>query len=219
MSLTQVDQSVANQTAIIKRRLALEARIRGGANWFFLIAALSIINSIIYVAGGRLTFLFGLGLTQVIDGLCYAIAREVSPDVGIFVRFIGLVADLAVAGVFAVAGILARKRFRWAVISGTVLYGLDGLICLLAASWLGLGLHIFVTFVLIAYLKSMNNLNQLEANGMTDAMRASLASRQEAQETTQQKTGKRAILYLFIIVMFACVVFGLAWFVATNFVH
>lgn len=45
--------------------------IKGGANWFYWIAGLSIINTLIIFFNGDVNFIVGLGLTQIIDAIFY----------------------------------------------------------------------------------------------------------------------------------------------------
>src|SRR5262249_466386 len=49
--------------------LALARQFNAGSSWFFWIAALSVINSLIAVFGGNWRFIFGLGITSVADAL------------------------------------------------------------------------------------------------------------------------------------------------------
>ena len=47
---------------------ALDQRYKSGARWFFWIAALSLITSLVSFSGGGFGFFLSLGVTQVIDG-------------------------------------------------------------------------------------------------------------------------------------------------------
>src|ERR1700740_1421511 len=49
------------------QKLRAEQMVKGGASWFLWIAGLSIVNSIIGMAGGGGDFIVGLGVTQVGD--------------------------------------------------------------------------------------------------------------------------------------------------------
>ena len=46
----------------------LAAQTTNGASWFYWIAGLSAINSVVYLSGSDWSFLAGLGLTQLADG-------------------------------------------------------------------------------------------------------------------------------------------------------
>src|SRR5512138_3090367 len=49
--------------------MALDARIKSGAAWFYWIAGLSLINSVAALSGSKWGFILGLGITQVFDAI------------------------------------------------------------------------------------------------------------------------------------------------------
>ena len=51
---------------------AWAAQAKGGANWFYWVAALSLINSAAFVFGAGVHFLAGLGLTEIADAVIAA---------------------------------------------------------------------------------------------------------------------------------------------------
>jgi len=140
----------------------LAARFRNGANWFFWIAGLSMVNSIMFLSGGELNFVVGLGLTQVIDGIAGAIAKE-AKDAEMVVRVVAFGLDVVIAGFVVGFGVLARKGFDWAFLVGMVLYAFDGLIFLLVQDWLSIGFHVFALFCIWAGLKALRELRQYAA--------------------------------------------------------
>jgi hypothetical protein len=145
-------------------RPALEMHLRSGANWFFWIAALSLINSVILLTNGHWSFLAGLGITQFIDVL----ASQVSDSVGSAGTVIAMVLNVTVFGAFVLFGIQARKRQNWAFIVGMVLYGLDGLLFLLVQGWLSIAFHIFALYCIFKGMSANNRLTELEkAAGVT----------------------------------------------------
>lgn len=134
----------------------LENRVRSGANWFIWIAALSIINSVIILFSGKWSFLAGLGITQVIDGLAY----NLSGELGGAVTVVAMGLNLLVAGAFVVLGLQARKRQNWAFITGMVIYALDGTIFLLVQGWLSIAFHLFALYQIYQGLRANNQLKQ-----------------------------------------------------------
>lgn len=112
--------------------------LQSGANWFFWIAGLSAINSFFILMGGEWSFIIGLGITLVFDG----IAREIG-GLGFAVA---IVLDVLVLLTFVGFGVFARKRHTWAFIVGMVLYSLDGLLFVLFQAWLNVGFHVFALF-------------------------------------------------------------------------
>ena len=103
-----------------------EARATTGARWFYWIAALSLLTSIISLVGGGWAFFVSLGVTQIIDGIANALAARVGGSV----KVIALAFDLFAAGIFALMGYFASKRHAWAFVLGMALYVLDALLLL-----------------------------------------------------------------------------------------
>jgi hypothetical protein len=147
---------------VLEARLRVESQVKSGAGWFYWIAGLSLINSVIMMLGGGWSFIIGLGITQLIDAVAGVIAEELGPSTGIVIRIVAFVLDIGIAGIVAGFGIFARKRHKWAFIVGMVLYGLDGLIFLWAGDYLSIGFHLFALFGLYRGVKALGQLAALE---------------------------------------------------------
>ncbi|HZI48805.1 MAG TPA: hypothetical protein VFD75_13485 [Pyrinomonadaceae bacterium] len=119
---------------------ALDQRYKSGARWFFWIAALSLITSLVSFSGGGFGFFLSLGVTQVIDGF----ARGMSEELGDSVKVVALLFDVFVAGVFVFLGWLALKRQMWSFVLGVVLFALDALILLAFQVWISFAFHVYV---------------------------------------------------------------------------
>jgi hypothetical protein len=158
-----------NQVAKIEEKLKLENRIKNGASWFFWIAALSLVNSIILTVGGQWNFLIGLGITQVIDGIASGVAAEAGVEAATIIKILAFTADIVIAGVFVVFGILAMKRYKISFIIGMILYALDGLIFLMVPDLLSLGFHLFALFGLYTGLQAYNKLKEMEHSEISPA--------------------------------------------------
>lgn len=115
----------------------LEKQVENGANWFFWIAGLSLVNSVLFLTNIEWGFFFGLGITQIID----VIATEILSDGNHLARIVAFAFDVIAASIFVLFGFLARKQRRWAFVVGMILYGLDGMLFMLAKDFLGLGVH------------------------------------------------------------------------------
>ncbi|MEO8573544.1 MAG: hypothetical protein ABI481_06215 [Pyrinomonadaceae bacterium] len=83
------------------------AQVRGGANSFYWIAALSAINSLMYVFGSPVSFLAGLDLTQLADGFVNVAIENGEPAA---LKAVAIVFDFMLVAVFAFFGYYARKR-------------------------------------------------------------------------------------------------------------
>ena len=122
-----------------------EHHMKSGAHWFYWIAALSLLTSIISLVGGGWAFFVSLGVTQIID----AVANALAARVGGSVKIVALVFDLLAAGIFALMGYFASKRHQWAFVLGMALYVLDALV-LLALALLA-GDFSFRTLIVMAF--------------------------------------------------------------------
>jgi len=121
----------------------LHARGTSGAGWFFWIAALSLINSIISLSGGDRHFVVGLGVTFVADIVARVVAEQ-NPEVAATAKGIAFGFSVLVAGVLCLFGWLSRRPILPVFIIGMVLYLLDGLIYVRFEDWMSVGFHVFV---------------------------------------------------------------------------
>ena len=140
--------------AQIQQKLTLQSQMRGGASWFYWIAGLSVVNSIIALSGSEWHFIAGLGITEIID----YVAKGTS-SAGIIVA---IMLDAFAAGMFVLFGVFAAKRQSWAFIIGMVFYGLDALIWILGQFWLGIAFHVYVLFRIYSGMKAAGQLGELE---------------------------------------------------------
>ena len=131
----------------------LHKHMRSGASWFYWIAGLSLINSIMALSGKGWGFILGLGMTQVIDGA--------ASNLGSNGLVVAIVLDVLVAGLFVLFGVFANRGHLWSFIVGMIFYAADGLIFLIAQDWLGLGFHAFVLFCLFGGLRAARQLKPL----------------------------------------------------------
>ncbi|MBN2016508.1 hypothetical protein JW766_06800 [Candidatus Dojkabacteria bacterium] len=134
---------------------ALQGNVNSGANWFYWIAGLSLVNSVVYIVGGGLYFVVGLGITQLVEGF-------LSP-LGTGGILFSLAFDIFVAGIFALFGLFARKGKNWAFITGMVLYFFDTLLFLLVFDVFSILFHLFALFQLFMGLRA--NLKLKKAKG------------------------------------------------------
>jgi hypothetical protein len=156
----------------VNARLRLEARFRSGANWFFWIAAMSLINSMVGFFGGQWGFVIGLGLTQVID----AMLASQGPSV------VGPLLTAGVAGVFVACGHFAREGRRAAFIGGIVVYVLDSLIFVVVRDYLAIAFHGFALYCLIKGMHAKDQLDNLSARSAPMRAPAELARTSTSEE-------------------------------------
>ncbi|MCF6277357.1 MAG: hypothetical protein L3J16_01205 [Anaerolineales bacterium] len=154
-----MDQSTpeTQQVNMLMTLATLRRQLKSGANNFYWIAALSVINSVIALFGGTATFVIGLGFTQIIDGLTSLFAQDI-PTADTAIRVFGIVFSIGISGVFATFGFFGGKGRLWAFWAGMVLYALDGLLLLAFQDWLGFGFHIFLLWGPFNGIKALKKL-------------------------------------------------------------
>jgi hypothetical protein len=156
--MEQSDTAAAQAAAAKQATEALEQRLLSGANWFYWIAALSLINSVIILANGSWSFIVGLGVTQIVDGIAQGIAAEAASG-ATAIKAVAFAVDCCVAGVVALFAFMAGRRQSWAFIVGMVLYALDGLLFLLFGDFLSVGFHAFALFGIFGGYRALREMN------------------------------------------------------------
>lgn len=157
-----VTAPAAEQTAAADPRVELEKRFKSGASWFYWVAGLSLVNSVVALFGGEWGFIFGLGITQMVDAAVAVLAEETVETTNI-VRVVGLAVNAGVVGVVALMGWLARRGHRWVFVVGLVLYAGDALLFVLVGDWLGLAFHGWVLFAVTSGYLACRQLAALDA--------------------------------------------------------
>lgn len=167
------------------------------AKWFYIIAALSIINSILLYFNANIFFIFGLSTTQFVDGIVYGVTGFFSP--------LALIPNIIIAGLFVLFGFYASKLKKWAFITGIFFYGLDALLSLLAEDWSGIIFHIIVFIILINGLASLKKINKnLTPEGLTQDIgeKAAPESSPEIPEIIEgyKKLKRKQLISIFVLV-------------------
>jgi hypothetical protein len=138
----------------------LQRRVRAGANNFYWITGLSIINSLITVFNGSLVFVIGLGITQLVDAFAGLLAAQI-PGSTAEIKTAGLALSWAIASLFALFGYFAGRGHRWAFLTGMILYGLDSILTLYFKDWFGFAFHLLILWGLFGGLQAGNALAKL----------------------------------------------------------
>jgi len=138
---------------------ALRHQLKSGANWFYWIAGLSLVNSVISLFDGNWNFAAGLGITQIFDGIARFGVEEGS---GNWIKAVFFSLDLVVAGMFILLGVFANRRQSWAFIVGMTLFTLDGVILIFAGDILGIIIHAVALYFLFRGFTAARQMVQLE---------------------------------------------------------
>ncbi|HPF99604.1 MAG TPA: hypothetical protein PLE77_06025 [Kiritimatiellia bacterium] len=134
---------MARNKGIEDSEAKLKSRHMGGATWFYWIAALSLINSVVILMGSEWSFIIGLGVTQFVDGVAANVAQQAGAEAAPIIKATAFAVDFVIAAFFVVFGIFAVKRQAWAYIMGMVLYAMDALLFLLVGDMLSIAFHAF----------------------------------------------------------------------------
>jgi hypothetical protein len=128
--------TMSGERAYVERKPVLDRTMKNGTGWFYWIAGMSLISSVVSFFGGSIYFFVGLGSTVFVDAVAMAVAEEAAPDMATAVRIGAFVISLLIAGLFILFGLLARRRYQWIMLTGMLLYAADGLIFLAFGEWL-----------------------------------------------------------------------------------
>ena len=117
--------------AAMDPRSSIILRMRRGAGWFLTIAILSGVNSVLQIFDAKIRFIFGLGITQVVDAVAHRMGQN------------GTLVMICVDGLFIVMLFLcsrwAKVGSQGAFLGGMIAYGLDGVFALVLQQLAGRG--------------------------------------------------------------------------------
>jgi hypothetical protein len=119
-------------------RLQLEAVAKACASWFLWVAGCSMVNSALSAGGAGIQFIFGLGITSIVDAFAHQAGTA-----SIVLTFI---VNAFIAGVFLLFWYFAKQGHQWAFLVGMALYVIDGLILLPFHDYLGAAFHLYVLY-------------------------------------------------------------------------
>jgi hypothetical protein len=149
-----------------KEEFLAAQQLKAGANWFYWIAGLSVVNSAVALAGGQFYFVVGLGLNHLVNGIVLAFSEGDPSQAHAFIKLIAFILDALIAGVVGLFGFFANKRQKWAFVTGMVVYALDGLLFLMVGDFLSIAFHAFALYSVYRGLVGLQNLNKLQARSI-----------------------------------------------------
>ena len=129
--------------------------VRSGANWFIWIAGLSLVNTVLFVAGSQWNFFLGLAATQVSDEFGKVV---ITGTTGIV---LALAVDIVIAAIFVGLGLMSRNGTLWAFIVGMVLIVLDALLLVWVQDWAAVAFHALALFFIIRGFQAARQLAAL----------------------------------------------------------
>jgi hypothetical protein len=129
-------------------------RMRRGAGWFLTIALLSGVNSVLQIFDAKIRFIFGLGITQVVDGIARGMGQG------------GTMVIVVVDGLFILMLILcsrwAKTGSQGAFLGGMIAYALDGVLLLLFSMWLDAAVHAYALWMIWQGYSASRELAQMQ---------------------------------------------------------
>ncbi len=139
------------------------ASMRRGASWFFTIAALSGVNSLLQIFDAKIRFIFGLGITQVVGSM----AKQSSNGTVVLLLVDGLFIALLL-----LCGKWAREKSQGAFLGGMTAYALDGLLLVLFGMWIDAAVHAYALYRMwqgYAATRELAKLEQAAHPGLSQA--------------------------------------------------
>ncbi len=149
----------------------LFARGKNGAAWFYWIAGLSIVNTVMVLAEGGRRFALGLVVTMVGDAVA---AKALKPGGEMSLLLVALAFNAFVLGLFIVCGRLSQRRMLSIYALGMVLYLLDAIFSFMLSGFMrtgggfiGIGIHAYALWSMWSGFVAYRQLNVLERQMMT----------------------------------------------------
>lgn len=134
------------------QQIESSVKLNNGSQWFLWIFGLSAINTLILFFGGQVSFIFGLGITQIFEGIY----------IGTFGQFnlLGVIISIAISGIFVAIWSFSKNLSKSAFIVGMIIYGIDALILLVFQDWLSFGVHLYALFMIFKGFQSIDELKK-----------------------------------------------------------
>lgn len=126
--LTAEDKKVAVETT---------PGVASGAKWFWWIASLSLVNTVMIHSGSDTSFVVGLGFTMLADVMFQSM------------KAIAFAIDAVAVGFFFLMGFMALRGHFWAFILGAVVYVGDVLIYLYFQDFMSVAFHGLALFYIV----------------------------------------------------------------------
>jgi hypothetical protein len=123
-----------------------------GADWFFWIAILSLINSLIVFYYQTPNTPLALGVTRWLDGTTSGFNASMTLS--------GLATNILVAAVLAIFGLLSRRGSDIAFVVGIFLYVIDSFLVIGLRDFFGFGVHLIALFFLVKGLLASRHVRE-----------------------------------------------------------
>jgi hypothetical protein len=140
--------------ATMDPRIPVILRMRRGAGWFLTIGVLSGVNALLQIFEAKIRFIFGLGITQVVDAMAHGKGQN------------GTIIILVVDGLFVIMLILcsrwAKAGSQGAFLGGMIAYALDGVLLVMFSMWLDAAVHAYALWMIWQGYTASRELAQMQ---------------------------------------------------------
>ena len=123
-----------------------------GANWFFWLAILSVINSLIVYRYNTPNSPVALAITQWLDGTAGGFNTSMSTN--------SLIINILIAGVLVFFGLMARRGSDLAFVVGIFLYVVDAILMIGLRDLFGFSVHLIGLFFLVKGLLASRHVRE-----------------------------------------------------------
>jgi hypothetical protein len=138
----------------IDPRVPIIQRMRRGAGWFLSIAILSGANALLQIFDAKIRFIFGLGITQLVDAMARGMGERGPTLI--------LVVDGLFIGMLILCSRWARTGSQGAFLGGMIAYALDGVLLLYFRVWLDAAVHAYALWMIWQGFAASRELAQLQ---------------------------------------------------------
>lgn len=145
----------------------LKAHSRG-ANWFFWIVALSLVNAVLISSGSDRVLAIGLNATMLMDYIAKDEITKHAAGAG-GAHLVQGVFDLAVLGFYGFCGLMAVRGRVWAFYLGMTAFALDTVLSVIGMDVIGGLIHAWALFTMWQGVKALKELNALRRAAQTPA--------------------------------------------------
>jgi hypothetical protein len=149
-------------------RVELERKVRVGSNWFILIAAFSILDSVVLLSNGNFHFVVGLGVTEISDLVANEVAAQ-HLEWAATAKGTALGLTFLAAAFFATVGFGSRRGLRWVFVLGLAFYAVDLVVLVFLREWLCIAFHGYALFRISGGLRAAWNRNALDQVFLAEA--------------------------------------------------
>ena len=132
----------------------LEARRNKGANWFYWIVGLTLVNTIVSFTG--IDWSFSLGASAAIIADVFATMNGTATARALAIGF-----DVVIIAFYAMCGVMAMRGATWAFVLGLIFFALDSLLSLIGLQFIGILIHGWALFSIFSGMTANISLQRL----------------------------------------------------------